>query len=229
MTVPVTITNTGAAPEDYFVDPRLNGTQTFTLASFGAPNPITLPNTDGVPAWLVPTETSSVHVTQTSSLPTMFDWGIDPGDPDLSSAPSGPGPLCSTSSSGSDTPPGGLVGAGFWFASPSECGPYPGPAPAGTATVTMTAQAKPFDPAVTSDTGDIWPASIDPSTAFSPIVINPGQTATVNVTITPSGPKGTVVSGNLYVDDFDTNVPPPVTSQTSGDELAAIPYTYTIG
>ena len=51
----------------------------------------------------------------------------------------------------------------------------------------------------------------------------------MNVTITPSGPAGTVVSGNLYVDDFDSNVPPPVTSQTSGDELAAIPYTYTIG
>ena len=228
VTIPVKITNTGVAPEDYFVDPRLNGTQTFTLAPFGAPNPISLPNTDGGPAWLVPTETSSVHVTQTSSLPTMFDFGIDPGDPDLSSAPSGPS-LCSTSSSATDTAPGGLVGAGFWFASPSECGPYPGPAPAGTATVTMTAQAKPFDPAVTSDTGDLWPASLNPATSFSPIVINPGDSATVNVTITPSGPKGTVVSGNLYVDDFDSNVPPPVTSQTSGDELAAIPYTYTIG
>jgi len=229
VTVPVKITNTGAAPEDYFIDPRLNTTQTLTLAPFGATNPISLPMTAGFPAWLVPTETSSVHVTQVSSLPTMFDFGIVPGDPDLSSAPSGPAPLCSTSSSASDTPPGGLVGAGFWLAGPSECGPYPGPAPAGTASVTMTAQTKAFDPAVTSDTGDIWPASINPATTFSPIVINPGETATVNVTITPSGPQGTVVSGNLYVDDYDSNVPPPVTSQTSGDELAAIPYTYTIG
>ena len=229
VTVPVTITNTGIAPEDYFVDPRLNGTETLTLAPFGPENPISLPMTDGFPAWLVPTETSSVHVTQTSSLPTMFDFGIDPGDPDLANSDLGPGPLCSTSASAADTPAGGVVGAGFWFAAPSECGPYPGPAPAGAATVTMTAEAKPFDPAVTSDTGDIWPASINPATTFSPIVINPGQTATVNVTITPSGPKGTVVSGNLYVDDFDSNVPPPVTSQTSGDELAAIPYTYTIG
>lgn len=45
--------------------------------------------------------------------------------------------------------------------------------------------------------------------------------------ITPSGPAGSVVSGTLYVDDFLTNVPP--YGQESADELAAIPYTYTIG
>ena len=48
------------------------------------------------------------------------------------------------------------------------------------------------------------------------------------MTITPSAASGTVVSGNLYVDDFDTNVPPPVTGQQSGDELAALPYSYTV-
>ncbi len=93
----------------------------------------------------------------------------------------------------------------------------------------MTAQTKPFDSAVTSATGDIEAASINPATSFSPVVINPGQTATVNVTITPSAASGTVVSGNLYVDDFDNNVPPPVTGQQSGDELATLPYSYTVG
>ena len=81
---------------------------------------------------------------------------------------------------------------------------------------------------MTSNTGDIELASINPATTFSPIVINPGRPATVNVTITPSAASGTVVSGNLYVDDFDSNVPPPVTSQQSGDEVAALPYAYTI-
>jgi Subtilase family/Peptidase inhibitor I9 len=231
VTVPVTITNTGVAPEDYFVDPRLSATTTLTLPPFPpTKDTVSLPMTGFFPEWFVPTETSSVHVTQTSSLPTMFDFGITPGDPDLASSELGPAPLCSTSASASDTPPGGLVGAGLWFAAPSECGPYPpGGAPAGTATDVLTVQAKPFDPAVTSDTGDLWLSSINPGTPFSPIVIDPGSSATVNVTITPSGPKGTAVSGNLYVDDFDSNVPPPVSSQTSGDELAAIPYTYTIG
>ena len=36
-----------------------------------------------------------------------------------------------------------------------------------------------------------------------------------------------MVSGNLYVDDFDGDVPP--YGQAGGDELAALPYTYTIG
>ena len=91
----------------------------------------------------------------------------------------------------------------------------------------MSAQAQAFDNAVTSTTGDLEPASIDPSTTFSPIVINPGQTATVNVTITPSGSSGQQVSGILYVDDFLTNVP--AYGAQGADELAAIPYSYTTG
>ncbi len=47
------------------------------------------------------------------------------------------------------------------------------------------------------------------------------------MTITPAGAAGTVVSGNLYVDTFDGNVPP--YGQQGGDELAALPYTYTVG
>ena len=46
------------------------------------------------------------------------------------------------------------------------------------------------------------------------------------MTITPSGASGTVVSGTLYVDDFVSNVPP--YGQIAGDELAALPYSYTI-
>jgi hypothetical protein len=46
------------------------------------------------------------------------------------------------------------------------------------------------------------------------------------VTITPAGASGTVVNGNLYVDDSASAVPP--YGQTSGDEMAAIPYEYTI-
>ena len=230
VTVPVTITNNGAAPEDYFIDPRLNTMQTLTLApQSGMTSTVSLPLVGLGPVWLVPTETSSIHVTSTSSLPTMFDFSPFPGDPDLASSSSGPGPLCATAQSASYAPPGGAVTAGAWSASPSECGPYPAPAPAGTATVAMTAQTKAFDPAVTSDTGDVWSAAINPAATFSPLVLDPGQTGTMDVTITPSGPSGTVVSGNLYVDDFVSSVPPPAYGQpASGDELAAFAYTYTV-
>jgi hypothetical protein len=230
VTVPVTITNNGAAPEEFFVDPRLDTTQSITLSpQFGTSDTLSLPLTGNPAFWLVPSETSSVSVAQTSSLPGMFDTGPLPGDPDLASAASGPGPLCATTESVSYDPPGGTVTAGVWFGAPSECGPYPGPAPAGTATISMTAQTKAFDPAVTSATGDIWLAATNPAATFSPIVINPGQTATIDVTITPSAAKGTVVTGVLYVDDFVSNVPPPAFSQVSGNELAAFPYEYTVG
>jgi hypothetical protein len=47
------------------------------------------------------------------------------------------------------------------------------------------------------------------------------------VTITPSAGPGTVVKGTLYVDDAEGAVPP--YGQLSGDELAALPYEYTVG
>ena len=156
----------------------------------------------------------------------MFDFSPNPGDPDVPSAGPGGGPLCTATPSASYKPPGGLVTAGVWDAVPSECGPYGGPAPAGTANMAMTATAKAFDPAVKSDTSDLWLAATNPAATFSPLVLNPGQTGTINVTFTPSGSPGTVVSGTLYADDLLTNVPP--FGQISGNGLAAIPYRYKI-
>src|SRR5262249_49210103 len=107
-----------------------------------------------------------------------------------------------------------------------ECGPYPAPAPGGTVDTAMAALTKVFDPAVTSPTGDLRLESLDPASTFSPAVLQPGQSVTVPVTITPSGPSGTQVSGHIYVDTFLSGVPPYL--QGSGNELAAIPYAYTI-
>ena len=227
VTVPVTITNNGAAPEAFFIDPRLNTTTILGLASLSSDTVnLPMPSTAFPPVWLVPTETSSVSVSQSSSLPAMFTFFVSIGDPDIASATTGS--LCSTTAIVSFTPPGGTVTAGIWYAQPSECGPYPGPAPTGAASIAMTAQSKAFDPAVTSDTGDFWPTSINLATTFSPIILNPGQTGTINVAITPSGASGTVVRGTLYVDDFATGTPTNYLYTESGDELAAFPYSYTI-
>jgi hypothetical protein len=218
VTIPVTITNNGSAPENFFLDARLNKTTTMTLPPLDQATGLALPLTGSPPLWLVPTQTSSVSVSQTSSLPSMFDIGSAVGDPDLASSTTA---QCSTTPSATYAPLGGTVTAGIWFASPNECGPYAAPAPVGTVSVSLSANTKPFDPAVASTPGDLWTLG-----AFSPVVIAPGQTATINVTITPVGPSGTVVAGTLYVDDLVADVPP--YGQTSGDELAAFPYTYTI-
>jgi len=228
VTFPVTITNTGVAPEDYFVDARLDGTTLLTLAPQDQTTGVSLPLTGNPGEWFVPTQTSSVSAAASSSPPTMFDFGPFPGDPDLpsSSPDQSPAALCSSTPTGTYTPAGGSVTAGFWFVEPDECGPYTTAATTGTVSMAMSVETKPFDSTVTSDTGDLWLASINPAATFSPLIINPGDSATVNVTITPSGASGTVVKGNLYVDDFISDVPP--YGQLAGDELAAIPYAYTI-
>ncbi|MGO8887760.1 MAG: hypothetical protein ACLPUO_04680 [Streptosporangiaceae bacterium] len=228
-TIPVKITNKGAAPEDFFVDPRLNTTAAVTLAPLDTATGLPLPLTGNSPLWLVPTQTSGVSVSSTASLPIMFDYGPNAGDPDLVSAPAGgssAAAVCADTESGSYTPAGGTVTAGVWFASPSECGPYSAPAPAGTVSSTMTATTRKFDPAVTSAAGDFWQSSVNPAAPFGLFIINPGQTRTIAVTVKPAGSSGTVVSGNLYVDTFTGDVPP--YGQLAGDELAAIPYAYTI-
>jgi hypothetical protein len=228
VTVPVTITNTGAAPEAYFVDARLNSTTSISLQNIDPPDTSAgypMPMTGNPPEWIVPTQTSRVKAAAVATLPVVFDFGPNQGDPDIF-APAG----ANNTAAGHYNPTNGTVQNGVWFALPSEIGPYAGPAAPGFVNVTLTATTKAFDPAVTSDTADLWTSAFDLSVlgpnAFNPIVINPGQSAVINVTITPSGPSGTVVSGNLYIDDFIGGVPP--YGETAGDELAALPYTYTI-
>ncbi len=226
VTVPVTITNHGAAPEAFFVDPRLDQTASFTLAGQDQITGVGLPLTGAEPDWFVPTEASSASTASSASLPIMFDWGPFQGDPDFSSHNPGAGPLCATDETASYSPSGGTVQNGFWGAAPTECGPYSGPAPAGTVNSAMTVQAKQFDLSVTSSTGDIELAAINPAATVTPVIINPGQTATIEVTITPSGASGTRVSGTLYVDDLLNNIPP--YGQFAADELAGLPYAYTV-
>ena len=225
VTYPVTITNKGAAPDQFFVDARLNSVVTMPLALQEAPQSpsgFTLPLTSAQPVWLVPSETSAVATTASATLPIEYDYGAFQGDPDLFGAPT-----TADNAAGSYTPSLGAVQSGYWFASPSELGPYPNGAAAGFVNMTMTATMKDFDTAVTSPLGDFWLFATGSSAAFTPVVLNPGQSTTVNVTFTPTGAPGTVVSGTLYVDDVLTGVPPGGT--LAGNEVAGLPYTYTVG
>jgi hypothetical protein len=229
----VTVTNNGTAPEAFFLDPRLDTTETVPLASEDS-NSITLPLTssEGEPAWLVPTETSSASASETSSVPTTFDWGDDVGDPDVGSSSPGTA-LCSSSdkASASYKPAGGTVSAGGWYAAPTECGPYTKAAKAGTAVISMSVTTKKFDTTISPATSDLWLASVEGQSvlsSFKPLVLGPGESGTIDLTITPSGTSGTVVSGDIYVDTSSSGLPTIVYSQESGDETAAIPYEYTI-
>ncbi|HXL91573.1 MAG TPA: hypothetical protein VN969_21715, partial [Streptosporangiaceae bacterium] len=108
-----------------------------------------------------------------------------------------------------------------------ECGPYPSGAAEGTATISVTVVTRAFDLAVSPSTGDLWEQADNPLATFAPVLVNPGRTGTIDVTITPSASAGALVSGDLYIDDLAGPVPP--YQEATGDELAVIPYKYTVG
>jgi len=227
-TYPVTISNTGAAPEDVFLDARLPTLTTYPLQPQSAVSgvPLPLPATVNPPEWIVPTLTRELTATATGTVPLMFDFAPFPGDPDeaSSSGPTASAVFPPASSPALPTP----VTPGLWFAVPSQAGPYPaGGAPAATASLSMSAVTQAFDPSVSSPPGDFWrfsAAALASSASYNVFIIAPGQTRTIPVAITPSGPPGTVVRGTLYVDDFVDSM-----QFLSGSQLMTLPYMYTIG
>ena len=128
VTIPVTITNNGAAPEYFFIDARLSSMTTLTLATqLGTSGTgLTLPLVVSSPIWLVPTQT--IERLRFPDREPACHVRLQPvaGDPDVASSSSA---LCGTTESASYTPAGGSVTAGLWSATPSECGPSRPPPP----------------------------------------------------------------------------------------------------
>jgi hypothetical protein len=223
------------SPQAFFVDPRRSGSASVRLADInGSDQGMSLPLPPGLafPVYIVPTDTTGITANLTSTVPVSFDTEPFTGDPDL--APSVPAPGV-RESQGADsasltyTSPAGEVMPGFWYLNPTEIGPYgPTGEPSATANASFSATTEPFDPAVTSSTGDLWSAYNGLSTGFSPVYVEPGKSATITVTIKPTAPPGTLVSGFINVDDtFQVNELVG-TTYTGGDELAAIPYSYKV-
>ena len=221
----VKITNHGPSPEAYFIDARLPNQVTENLAPQTVSS-LTLPNVTGVvPEYLVPSQTTQVSAQVTAPAAQFFDLSYPFGDPDLISS------FGKTSSVGFASP---NVPDGSWYVTPFLVGPTGATAAKNvTASVSVSATTAAFDPAVSSPTGDMWLSSLNASAGFTPYVVNPGQSVTIPVTITPSGAAGSTVSGTLYLDD--SSVPPGGVTYNEipgqwpdGSEVAAFPYSYTI-
>ncbi len=91
----------------------------------------------------------------------------------------------------------------------------------------MTALTRAFDTSVSSGADDLWQVGLKFSRFY---YLAPGQSAEIAVDITPTAPRGTVVSGTIYVDDFTLES----FVGTKGvlpdaDEVAALPYSYVVG
>ncbi|MFC0434138.1 S8 family serine peptidase [Kutzneria buriramensis] len=215
--VKVKVHNNGVAPEAIFADPRLT-TETDqallvippTSAAQQFPQPATATGTE----WLVPTEARSLTIQQNATVTADFDASAFSGVPEVYGQPRGTSATGSTAAS--------EITQGQWLAVATVVGPTNATV-TGSATLAAQVHAQAFDTSATSDTGDLWRLGVDAGAPnFTPTTLAPGQTATITVTITPTGAKGTTVSGVLYVDNFNGVL-------LSGDELAGVPYSYTIG
>jgi subtilisin family serine protease len=225
-TVAVKVTNTGGTPEAYFTDARLPQIVQLNLAPLTTAQtsvPISSPT---VPMFLVPTHTTSVTASATAPAPIYFDFWSSWGDPDV---------ITGTSDAPAGTFTLNPVVAGDWGITPFQKGPdgANGVTPV-TANTAMSATTAAFDSAVKSSTGDFWLQAVNASAPVNPVIVSPGQTATIPVTITPSGASGTVVNGTLYVDDLTsasglaTNQELSTVNVSQASDLAALPYQYKI-
>jgi hypothetical protein len=228
VTAQVVVHNTGIAPINVQVDPRTKKASTLQLTSPFGPQDFQLP-AHAAPTFLVPPGTHSLTAVATSSVPAIADLldgtqGIDVVG-DLPAAQNGSTVSTATvDEGGKDT-----VATGVWFTDVNEVG-YVGPdgAPKADSSVALSARTPGFDRSVTSSTGDFWAVTTDPNADLgNPVTIQPGDSAMITVTITPTGKKGTQVNGQLYVYTPPSFAYP--TFNTTGDTLQAIPYSYTVG
>jgi hypothetical protein len=131
---------------------------------------------------------------------------------------------------------GNYITKGIWFTNRQEIGPFTDAgAPAGSTTITASMQTLAFDNSVTTSTGDPYGNAVDPNNdGFgNPLVIEPGQTQYITVTIKPGAAHGTQVSGLINLVTVPTlpattNSGTGLPQVTTGEVIATLPYAYTV-
>jgi hypothetical protein len=235
-TYDITVNNTGVAPMILSTDARLPTSAVFPLSDiFGAPATQALPG--GNDTYFVPTHSSKLSVAVAGTVPVTFDVSTYPGDPDIS--PQTGGVDVAKTLSGDNASivytPATEVSPGLWYNADSEIGPYgTGAAPAASETTTASVTALAFDTAVSSPTGDAVQAyTTGGGGALNPLVVAPGTSAVIPITITPTASVGSTVSGTLFVNDFAegsyfTPGGTLIFATFFTSDIAAIPYKYTV-
>ncbi|HEX4722920.1 MAG TPA: S8 family serine peptidase [Pseudonocardiaceae bacterium] len=213
-TVTVRVHNTGAATSGFYVDARTAALSDIQLVPGSSASSVPLTPSASV-GYIVPTDTTQVTGITSGSVPVSADLAPNTGEPENLALP-GPGNISVVT----DRSP--VISQGLWLLEADPIGPFAAPN-SGVVNFAAVAHTQGFDTAVTSSTGDHWLTGVQAQPpAFNPVTIDAGGNGTITVTITPNAARGTVVSGFLYVDDTTL-------SNQAGDELIAIPYTYTVG
>jgi hypothetical protein len=216
----VQVVNNGQSPERYFVDARTPASVEFLLADYGGGPVVSepLPLSTLLPKYVVPTHTTGLFAiaTTTGRQPLQFTGMPLAGDPEVAST-IGRNAIASYVASPIDQ--------GFWFFLPDEAGSFAAAAgPRESAALGVAVRTEGFDSSITSSTGDLWLSGANAANHYVPIVVAPGATGTIPLTITPHASAGTVVRGTLYVDDNSYAR----STWDTGDDVAAIPYEYTV-
>jgi hypothetical protein len=229
----VTLHNTGVQPIVVGADPRLN--QIVQLQPVPIQGQLTFalpPDPSKEPTYSMPPDTSRLTVAAVSTTPAQLELqgsaaGFDLFG-DLTQAQNG---NLLSAAQVAEAGNGNYISKGIWFTNVQQIGPFTddGP-PSGSTTITAQMQTLAFNDDVTSNTGDPYGNSIDPSNdGFeSPVYIAPGATASITLHITPTAASGTNVSGVLNL-VTPPNLPTgsgglPFTS--TGEVVATLPYSY---
>jgi hypothetical protein len=226
VTATVRVTNTGPTPEAYFADARLATAQTVKLAA-QTMSSVGLPDYDftTLPDYLIPSHATVMTATVHATARAWFDLTWPFGDPDL---------ISTVGKAATRTYTAPQVPDGIWIVTPTLAGPF-GAKAAKTAhaTIAVTAKIAAFNHQITAHTGDLWADAINRNSGFTPYVVDPGQTITIPVTITPEGHAGTTITGTLYLADASL-IPGALTysilsgNYPEGSDVAAFHYSYTI-
>jgi hypothetical protein len=222
LTVPIQITNTGAVTKLYFADARLDISTILQLIPQGFGPVNSLPG--GFANFILPTQVSAAAFIAQSTVPITMEAEsfLDTGaafvsfSPDILAQTIAPNTVQALIREPE-------VPYSFWFVPSSLVGPF-GPLGAPTAPLSTSAfvLTQAFDAAVSADSGDLWFDANSSASTFNPLVLAPGASGTINLSIAPDSSKvGQTISGFLYVDTFDFNV-------FTGDEVVRIPYRYTV-
>jgi hypothetical protein len=185
-----------------------------SLSSLGPTSgelPLTVAELADIPQFVVPPFTSRLDIAASSTVPIDFTTSPDFGSPELLSSR---GTDAVVSQAASDIP------ASAWSCPPTELGT--GPKPAAPFQCGADAEIKAFDPSVSSSTGNIWSALEGLTDTYDPLVLQPGESGDITVSIAPAGRRGAFVSGFLAVETFNFNT-------ISSDQIAAVPYSYVVG
>jgi hypothetical protein len=248
--VPVKVKNTSAVPLTYFADGRLSKSGDIPLAELSGDSTFALPQSSTVnPLWLVPTEVTQTTFATSADQPVNMDVFYNSGEPEVYSAAQGNGATVQINAA--QVSPGLWItdiGQTGPFAGPSTPGIASVAAvahgqlfdPAVTSSTgdiwlqgvdrgtnaaiaaMIKAGHRKLGAAAGSDGSVSMATASAADTAPAPLTLAPGATGTIMVTVTPSGRRGSVVSGHVDIDTFNF-----VT--TAGDELISLPYTYKIG